>query len=379
MERDASWRVIRKIHENEAIFCNACLAMGLHDDRTRAPCWRCAPYPSPGDPESDIPGYARQALAVQMEKWWADNNAARTIFMVSPHFTISTNIQGFELRLTQFRAYYPERKEVERYLPGLSARRDRVVSKHERAHWYLKRAEDCYARCLEELGIKPGTEDSLFPISNSRINFFIYSSKVEEDAWVERHNGVSIHRGTELAALSDQGGANPQGDDLLFNRFLHKVAEHFIDRLYGGQREDDIPGWLMEGFPHHIEMLTFGEPAFYCEGEVKVSGSWTASRWRQKTLHAVKKGEVAFASLLASGFQKMDFKDHYLGWSLCDFLTTYDKKKFGKLLQELCAGKRINDALRESHHWTTNMLEITWIQYVSRAYVHEPKKPKPRR
>jgi hypothetical protein len=382
VERDSTYARARKAQEKLGIWCNWCQGMGLYDKRQRvAPCPNCGSFPNPALPDSEVPSAQRDALSTQLDYWWKDHGCHRIVFITTPDMTLSCGLEPIELSKTNLRNYYEERVRVASTMPGVDPRRMRILSRHERAHMNILRMIDAYEFCNRAISVKTEEQANYFNITVPRIDVLIFGSQLERDQFNTRHGGVGRYRGTQVQTEFG-GGGTANDDDRLHASLVHNLAHHWCDRAFGGNRKREPPGWLFAGIAHHLEMMTFGEPINKCDYEYNKGMQWTGSRWRTKLYKDLKKGDIKLQEALTKTKEAQSFMEHVVAWSLIDFLSWYDTSnhtnRFAVLVGELVKERTLAESLRESHGWTTNMLEINWIRYVEQSYRTEPKKVKPR-
>jgi hypothetical protein len=382
IKRDSSWVRAAKFQEEHGIWCNWCQGLGVYDRTKRvAPCLNCGGFPNPAESDSDVSSYQRDALETQLDYWWKNHGCHRVVFITTPNMTLSCGLEPIELSKTHLRNYYPERKRVAETMPGVDPRRMRILSRHERAHMFILRMIDAYEFCNRTVGVKTEEQENYFKITVPRIDAFIFGSKMEQDSFVAKHGGHGRYRGVQIQT-DFGGGGTANDDDRLHSSVIHNIAHHWCDRAFGGSRKREPPGWLYAGIAHHLEMVTFGEPINKCDYEYNKGMQWSGNRWRTKLFKEVKDQEVQLQEVLTKTKEAQSFMEHRVAWSLVDYLSWFDREnrtnRFAVLMAELIKEHTLAEALRESHGWTTNMLEINWIRYVQQYYRLEPKKPKPR-
>lgn len=246
--------------------------------------------------------------------------------------------------------------------------KDQHLDMHKGAHLYLGRLEalwNLYSKVLDTTkeSVTPKHDVYLFEKLDS---FTRYMKKYVG----EGGGGIAGHK-----TLGDQVSRfvtwrNPDltpSDEDVHANLIHNSA-HLLLHKYKGYKVHP-PAWLDEGFAYYCEWTLCKATRTFCFVEVPPDSNWKNNEWKTHVYKSIgKKGNPSFGELSTKELNGMDYEDMAFSFTYVDFLIAKDKDLFRKFVDEIKAGKKTADALRDVYGWLPAEFDENWQKYVLRAY-----------
>jgi len=319
-------------------------------------------------------------------------------WLESAHFRFASSLPAYQIPDRDKKKIQAELAELQTLLPAVNPK-TMVLDPWLRIHLFAYRAEKFYNWFLDLLGL----EESAFQGTRSgkylgegrylgekgKYEVFLFHAKAPFVDFMRTYTGMEHdrpHRHNFLKTDNLWFGCHTVDDQLnrdlnLYSTLLHNLAQNFLDGYK--HYSYDLPVWLTEGFAHFCERMATEEYVSYCFVESVSNFRQNGGGWPQEVRRRLGTGGVpSFADLSRKkSFAEIDETDHFIIWSMVDFMVKSDKKKFAAFLdrmkgrlddQGLPDARGLTDvqraAIKEVFGYSYPQFESAWRAYVAKEY-----------
>jgi hypothetical protein len=319
-------------------------------------------------------GFGREDTAA-VDAWLATSDIK---WIETEHFELGFALGPYKVRLEEKDRLGAEIERLQAANPDLRPK-TKVLDPWLRAHIYALRLEALWDRFLELVQV----DASAFPDGTrvwdmrtkymgegpylgmkNKYEVLILESEAGHISYLEHEFGLH-HGSTQRWHLPDDGTLSvtihkQQGqlriDTALHGHVAFNLAHNFLDGFK--HYSYDTPVWLHEGFAHWMEREI--DPAYntFDSSEGATAVESRKERWRAEVLKLLASGEAPRLTQLVAlrTYAELELDDHYVTWSMVDFLLQAHPDAFARLVnglkglkneQGLPDGGRVQDAQRE--------------------------------